>query len=74
MATQNKVNNILLHLCTTKVLLHKLKTKYIFLFVKPVHIFKTTTKKINTVHNLVTFSIIFTNKNGGGGRFNPPPS
>ena len=23
-------------------------------------------KKINTVHNLITFSIVFTNKNGGG--------
>ena len=39
------------------------------------HIFKATSqkKKINTVHNLITFSIVFTNKNGGGGRFNPPP-
>ena len=25
------------------------------------------------MHNLITFSIVFTNKNGGGGRFNPPP-
>ena len=31
-------------------------------------------KKIDTVHNLITFSIVFTNKNGGGGRFNPSPS
>ena len=30
-------------------------------------------KMINTVHNLITFSIVFTNKNEGGGRFNPPP-
>ena len=27
--------------------------------------------KINTVHNLITFSIFFTNKNGGGVKFNP---
>ena len=31
-------------------------------------------KKINTVQNLITFSIVFTNKDGGGGRFKPPPS
>ena len=31
-------------------------------------------KMINTVHNLITFSIVFTNKNEGGGRFNPPPT
>ena len=37
-----------------------IKTK--FKYVKNVHIFKATTKKINTVHNLITFSIIFTNK------------
>ena len=30
-------------------------------------------RKINTVHNLITFSIVFTNKNEGGGRFNPYP-
>ena len=29
--------------------------------------------KINAVHNLITFSIVFTNKNGGGGRLIPPP-
>ena len=28
-------------------------------------------KKINTVHNLITFSIVFTNKNRGGGTFSP---
>ena len=27
----------------------------------------------NTVHNLITFSIVFTNKNRGGGHFEPPP-
>ena len=27
-------------------------------------------KNVNTVHNLITFSIVFTNKNrGGGGHF-----
>ena len=31
---------------------------------------KTT---FNTVHNLITFSIVFTNKNGMD-KFNPPPS
>ena len=33
-------------------------------------------KKINTVHNLITFSIIFTNKNGGWvvDLTTPPPS
>ena len=25
------------------------------------------------MHNLITFSIVFRNKNGGGDRFNPPP-
>ena len=30
-------------------------------------------KKINTVHNLITFSIIFKNKDWGFGRLNPPP-
>ena len=29
-------------------------------------------KKINTVHNLITFSIVFTNKNRGG-TLSPPP-
>ena len=39
-------------------------------------IFKTTTqkKKINTVHNLFTLSIVFTNKNGAGVDLTPPPS
>ena len=32
-----------------------------------------SSKKINTVHNLITFSIVFTKLNGGGDRFNPPP-
>ena len=35
-------------------------------------IFKTTNQKcffFNTVHNLITFSIVFTNKNRGGGYF-----
>ena len=42
-------------------------------YVKNGLICKTTTKKkINTVHNLITFSIVFTNKNGWGG-FQPPP-
>ena len=27
----------------------------------------------NTVHNLITFSIVFTNKSRGGGTLNPPP-
>ena len=31
------------------------------------------TKKFNTVRNLITFSIVFTNKNGMD-RFNYPPS
>ena len=36
-------------------------------------IFKTTTqKKILTRHNLITFSIVFTNRNRGG-TLNPPP-
>ena len=30
-------------------------------------------KKFNTVHNLIIFSIVFTNKNRGGGHFEPPP-
>ena len=30
-------------------------------------------KNFNTVHNLITFSIVFTNKNRGGGHFQPPP-
>ena len=30
-------------------------------------------KKINTVHNLITFSMVFINKYGWGGRFNPSP-
>ena len=30
-------------------------------------------KKINTVHNLITFSIVFTNKNGAGVDLTPPP-
>ena len=34
-------------------------------------IFKTTPKKFNTVRNLITFTIVFTNKNGMD-RFNPP--
>ena len=34
---------------------------------------KLQLKKTTTVHNLITFSIVFTNKNGRG-RFNPPPS
>ena len=34
---------------------------------------KLPLKKINIVHNLITFSIVFTNKMGGGGRFDPPP-
>ena len=41
------------------------------------HNFKTTTqnkKKINTVHNLITFSIVFTNKNEEGGGSIQPPS
>ena len=28
----------------------------------------------NTVRNFITFSIVFKNKNGGGGRFPPHPS
>ena len=27
----------------------------------------------HTVHNLITFSIVFTNKNRGGGHIEPPP-
>ena len=47
----------------------KTKLKY----VKNARIYKTTNlKKIYTVHNLITFSIVFTNKIGGGGRFNSP--
>ena len=30
---------------------------------KNVHLFKTTSKKINTVRNLITIYIVFTNKN-----------
>ena len=30
-------------------------------YVKNAHIFRTTTKKINTVYNLMTLSIVFTN-------------
>ena len=38
---------------------------FVYLFIaKNVHIFKTTAKKINTVRNLITISIVFTNKNG----------
>ena len=41
----------------------KTKLKY----VKNAHIFKTTTfKKINTVHDLIIFSIVFKHKNGLG--------
>ena len=44
---------------------------YLQNYVKNGLIFKTTNqkkkKKINTVHNLITFSIVFTNKNRGGG-------
>ena len=47
----------------------KTKLKY----VKNANSFKATTKK-NTVHNLITFSIVFTNKNGGGGGSIQPPS
>ena len=32
---------------------------------------KKKKKKFNTVHNLITFSMVFTNKNGGG-HFEPP--
>ena len=47
----------------------KTKLKY----VKNANIFKTTTqKKTNTVHNLITFSIVFTNKNGPGIDSTPP--
>ena len=47
---------------------------YLQNYVKNGLIFKTTNqKKINTVHNLITFSIVFTNKNRGGGHFEPPP-
>ena len=43
-------------------------------FVKNGPIFKTTTlKKFNTVHNLISFSMVFTNKNREGGHFEPPP-
>ena len=31
-------------------------------------------KKINTVHILITFSIVFTNKNGRGADLTPSPS
>ena len=41
-------------------------------YVKNANIFKTTTQKINSVDNLITFSIVFTNKNEGD-RFTPPP-
>ena len=42
--------------------------------VKKGHIFKTSTqKKINTVHNIISFSMVFTNKNRGGDTFRPPP-
>ena len=37
---------------------------------------KTTNQRIfffNTVHNLITFSIVFTNKNRGGALLAPPP-
>ena len=46
----------------------KTKLKY----VKNTHIFKTTTLK-KTVHNLITFSIVFTNTNQEGGLIQPPP-
>ena len=35
---------------------------------------KLPQKKINTVHNLMIFSIVFTNKKGGGVDSTPPPS
>ena len=46
--------------------LHQSITDRYIKYVKNAHIFKTTTqtKKINTLHNLITFSIVFTN--GGG--------
>ena len=38
-------------------------------------IFKTTNQNFffNTVHDLITFSMVFTNKNGGGALWAPPP-
>ena len=33
---------------------------------------KPPLKKINTVHNFITFSIVFTNKNGGINSTSPP--
>ena len=49
---------------------------YLQNYVKNGLIFKTTNQIFfffNTVHNLITFSIVFTNKNRGGGHFEPPP-
>ena len=49
---------------------------YLQNYVKNGLIFKTANQIIfffNTVHNLITFSMVFTNKNGGG-HFEPPPN
>ena len=43
-----------------------------FFIAKNAHILKPPLKKINAVHDLITISIVFTNKNGMD-RFNPPP-
>ena len=58
----------LIRLCTVLI---KTKLNY----VKNAHIFKTTTQKIKiiTVHNLITFSFVFTNKNGGGREIDSTP-
>ena len=48
---------------------------YLQNYVKNGLIFKTTTQIffLNTVHNLITFSIVFTNTNRGGGTLSPLP-
>mgnify|MGYP001284833861 CR=1 FL=1 len=50
---------------------------YLQNYVKNGLIFKTANQIIfffNTVHNLITFSMVFTNKNGGGGgNYQPSP-
>ena len=58
--------------CTFTV--HALSVKNLVEIAKIAIIFETITqKKINTVHNLITFSIVFTNKIGLD-RVCPPPS
>ena len=48
---------------------------YLQNYIKNGLIFKTTNQIFffNTVHNLITFSIVFTNKNRGGGTLSPHP-